>query len=379
MNKKLIAVAVAGVFAAPAAFAQSSVTISGALVMSVNQLKYTSPSTTRKTTSEGILNDESSSIIFNVREDLGGGMTALVLADFKINPDSGAVNLGGASWIGLSTKDAGRFTMGRHNFHFFKTPWDGYRLSAPLRIHPMVIVDYAGAGGVAIGVSRTPNSLQWSSPKWGGFAMDVGYSFNAGVPGAGGTGGSTTTPSTGEGDTPVANTVSRKGQVWTFNPTFSDKNWSVGYSYWRGKIDAATGALNNADQRSDHLYGHYAFPGTGFKLGAQWNKARLNTAVTGVTVSERTAWSIPVLYTTGQHNFVAHYSRAHDDKATPLAQDGARMWAATYAYALSKRTMVSINYGQIKNEAAGAYTLFAIPVVAGEDPSLISFGMRHNF
>ncbi len=382
MNKKLLAVAVAGVFAAPAAFAQSTVTISGAVVMSVNQLKYSSAApgvAGRRTTSEGILNDESSGIIFDMREDLGGGITALVKLDLKVNPDSSAAALGGASWIGLSTKDMGRFTAGRHNFHFLKAPWDGYGLSAPLRIHPMVIVDYAGAGAVPIAVSRTANSLMWSSPNWGGFAMDAGYSFNPGVPavvpGTTVSGGGSTTQ---ELDTTIANTA-RRGEAWMLNPTFSGKNWHIAYSYYSGKPDTPTAALLSANQRSDHLYGFYTFPGTGIKLGVQWNKARLNTATTGVKASERTAWTIPIRYTTGPHNFLAHYSKAGDDKVTTAVRDGAKMWVMTYAFTLSKRTAVSLNYGHINNDAFGAYALYAIGVVPGEDPRLLSLGMRHNF
>ncbi len=410
MNKKLLAVAVAGVFAAPAAFAQSNVTISGAIVMSVDNLKYGQPAATRANTSEGRLNDESSSLIFSVREDLGSGMAALVRLDYKFNVDSSAGSMSGASWIGLDTKDAGRFTAGRHNLHFFKTPWDGYGLSGSLKLHPTSLIDFAGSGatatagsgGVAIAnATRTANSLMWSSPKWGGLTMDVGYSFNPLGAGA------------SEADlTPVAvGGSTRKGQAWTLNPTFSGKDWSVAYSYWSGKADAPTGALaayaagaagataqlNAADQRSDSVYGHYEFPGTGFKLGVIWNKSRLNAAgnhtgglATGTELTDRTAWSIPIRYRTGNHNFLAHYTRADDNKATPLVSDGAKMWTLMYAYTLSKRTSVSVAYAKITNDVGAAYNFFTNASGGGlasvnsgsglgEDPSLLSFGMRHNF
>ncbi|MFY9314430.1 MAG: porin [Burkholderiales bacterium] len=391
MNKRLLAVAVAGALAAPiAASAQSSVTISGAITMTVDNVKYSDSPATRTTRSESRLNDESSSIVFNVREDLGGGMSAIVKVDVKPNPDSSAIAASGESFIGISTKDAGRFTAGRHNFNFFKTPWDGYGLSGGLKSHPSSLIDYAGGGKVAIAnATRTPNSLMWSSPNWSGVTVDVGYSFNPGGSSATNEIGNSTAT---EADLTAGNTA-RKGRAWLLNPTYTASNWSVAYSYWSAKVDAPTASIFLADQRSDSLYGYYTWGG--FKLGGMWNKTRLNTAVgatAGAKVSERTAWSIPIRYTMGQHNFLAHYTKARDDKATAGVSDGAKMWALMYAYALSKRTSASLTYTKLRNDgnatAGGAgYNMYTNIVLgsanagtaASEDVSAFIFGMRHNF
>lgn len=373
MNKKLLAVAVAGALAAPGlAMAQSSVTISGAIHMSVDNLRY--GDSTRVKSNESRLNDESSSIIFTVREDLGGGMQAIALVDVKPNLDTSAIAASGQSYIGLSSKNMGIVSAGRHNFHFFKTPWDGYGLGAALKVHPTSLIDFAGGGGVAIAnATRTNNSLRYSSPNWGGFTMDVGYSFNP-------------TSSGAEADMTAGNTL-RNGRAWTLNPTFTGSNYAVGYSYWSGKLDAANATIAQADQRSDSLYGYYSM--AGFKLGLMWNKSRLNTATTGAKASERTAWSIPIRYTFGQHSLLAHYTRANDDKATP-GSDGAKMWTFAYALSLSKRTHIALAYSKITNDAAATYNFFTSSSggglssvnagpAAGEDPRIISLGMRHSF
>ncbi len=383
MKKKLLAVAVAGVLAAPvAAFAQSSVTISGAIQMSVDNVKYSS--SLKTTTSEGRLNDESSSIIFTVREDLGSGMAAIALVDVKPNLDSAAIAASGQSYIGLSTKTAGIFTAGRHNFHFFKTPWDGYGLGGALKLHPTSLIDYAGGGAVAIAnATRTANSLRWSSPNWSGFTVDVGYSFNpvlgaAAGGGASGAGGP-------EADLTAANTL-RKGRAWTFNPTYTARNWSAAYSYWSGKADAAGAGIAVADQRSDSIYGYYTWGG--LKVGGMWNTSRLNTATTGAKVSDRSAWSIPVRYSWGNQHILAHYTKARDDKATAGVDDGAKMWVLMYAYSLSKRTAVSLSYAKLNNNAGATYNLFTnngglagtnSAVTVGEDVRLLTLGMRHSF
>ncbi len=393
MNKKLLGTAVAGALMAPhLAFAQSSVTISGFVAATVDNLKFSQPAATRTTASESRMSDDASRIVFSVREDLGGGMSALVRVDLRVNIDTAATSAAGPSYIGISTKEAGRFTAGRHNFHRYKTPWDGFPMFGQLRVRPDALVDFAGAGAVGIAnASRTPNTLMWSSPRWGGFAMDAGYSFNA----------NGTTAS--EADLTAGNTA-RKGRAWMFNPTYTGANWQIAYSYWNSKPDApsflATGAaittaaqqLASSDQRSDEIYGYYTWGG--FKLGLMWNKSKLNAAGTaaglaaiGTERSNRSAWSIPIRYTTGPHNFLAHYTKARDDKAT-AAQDGAKMWALMYAYALSKRTNVSLAYGKITNDAGAAFNFFGNTAttgsvnsapLAGEDGRVISFGMRHSY
>ena len=92
MNKKLIAVAVAGMFAAPAvALAQSSVTISGYMKGSVDSVRVSgetaNPATRTGNKSETRVTDHSSRILFNVVEDLGGGMQAVGQFDLRIAID----------------------------------------------------------------------------------------------------------------------------------------------------------------------------------------------------------------------------------------------------------------------------------------------------
>ena len=394
MQKRFLAIAVAGALAAPGlALAQSNVTISGYIHMSVDNLKISQPAATRTTTSETRLNDESSSgVIFQVREDLGGGNAALVRVDVKTNPDTSGIAASGESYVGLSLHNAGRFTAGRHSLHFFRTFPDAWFQGVTLRVHPSSIIDYAGGGVVAVAnATRTPNSVRWSSPKWGGFAMDVAYSFN---------------PFTGtEADLSATNTA-RKGRAWNLNPAYSGKNWHVAYSYWNGKSDApalatvttaaagtAAHQLAVADQRSDTLYGYYIWEG--LKVGLTWNKSKLTAAhtaaglaATGTELGNRTAWSLPVSYTTGRHYFFASYTKARDDKATAGVSDGAKMWALMYGYSLSKRTSMSLSYTKLRNDAGAAYNLFTnagglgsanAATTAGEDVRLLSFGMRHTF
>src|SRR5204863_6334901 len=114
MNKKLLAVAVAGALSAPVvAFAQSSVTISGNIKMSMQQYKLSNAAAARagQNTSQSLVHDDSSRIIFNMTEDLGAGLQAIAQIDWRVVPDTHVNaagipqdNVGGNSHVGLRSK-----------------------------------------------------------------------------------------------------------------------------------------------------------------------------------------------------------------------------------------------------------------------------------
>lgn len=385
MKKKLLAVAVAGVLAAPvAALAQSSVTISGFLKGGFEGLSYSQTAKVGNTSHTGVV-DDSSRIIFNVREDLGGGLAAIGQVDVRVGLDSGAIAANGNNHVGLVSKNWGRIFIGRQDLHYFNRESE-LTVRGSLRADSISLLSYAGGGTVAIAAaSRTPNVVHYTTPNWNGFTVIGAYSSNpnpavavAGV-GAAGNGA--------EAD--IASGV-RKGRAWHLNPNWAQKNFQVGYSYWSAKQDAAGAANANADQRSDRLYGSYNWGG--LKVGLAWDKSKLKTATTGVLASNRTAWSIPVQYRWGNHGVYGHYTKARDDKATAV-QDGAKMWAVSYAYDLSKRTSLALTYAKITNDGSngvgGAYTFFTSAALgigagtgaqaAGEDPKMWGVTVRHAF
>jgi predicted porin len=380
MNKKLLAVAVAGALAAPVvAFAQSSVTISGNIKMSLQQYKIGSASAVRAgtNTSQTLVHDDSSRIIFNMTEDLGGGLQAIAQVDFRVTTDAGADATNGNSHVGLRSKQWGRIFFGRQDVHYFGRESD-LTVKNDLQADSISLLAYvAGAGvapgGIAIaGATRTPNIIHYTTPNWGGFTGVLAYSTN-----------------TGASEADIGSTV-RKGSAWNVAPTFEGRNFTIGYSYWRQKSDATTAFAN---QRGDRLFGSYRWGG--FKIGAAWDKSKVDNEngvinpVTGSSLdAKRDAWSIPIEYTWGPHWIGGHYTRANNDKATAV-QDGAKMWAIGYNYSLSKRTSVGVTYAQIKNDAGATYTPFtgngglgggaAQTALAGEDPRFWSMTIRHAF
>ena len=383
MNKKLLAVAVAGALAAPGvALAQSSVTISGNFKASIQQYKLGNRSPARLgNSSQSLLHDDSSRIIFNVVEDLGGGLQAIGQVDWRVTMDVGADAIGGNNHVGLRSKTWGRIFFGRQDLHYFGRESD-LTVKNDLQSDSISLLAYAGGGNSPVAAAtRTHNVVHYTTPSWGGFSAVVAYSFNPNAMEA---------DIAGAGVVPATN---RRGRAWNVAPTFEARNFTIGYSYWSAKSDGgATGvtaagaaAANNSDQRGDRLFGSYRWGG--FRIGAAWDKSKLKNAA-GTTISNRTAWSIPIEYSWGPHWVGGHFTKARDDKATVL-QDGARMWAIGYNYSLSKRTSLGVTYASIRNDEAAFYTPFTANSglsgagphgsLAGEDPRFWSMTIRHAF
>jgi predicted porin len=362
------------------------VTISGIFKMSLDNQRL-GGYTRLGNNSETRLADDSSRVLFNVVEDLGGGLQAIAQLDWRIAFDQGADNIGGNNHVGLRSKSLGRIFVGRQDLHYFNRESNLTDLAGSLKADSISLLAYAGGGGTAIAAAtRTPNVIHYTSPDWGGFTVVAAYSTspNPGGAVAGvGAAGSVTESDIGSGV--------RRGNAWNINPNFAAANWQIGWSHWNQKNDGGIGAAALAgaggDQRSDRLYGSFKI--AGFKVGLAWDKSRIKSAAgatSGTELSNRTAWSIPVSYVMGNNQFHAHYTRARDDNRI-AGDQGARMVALSYQYTLSKRTSVGLTYAQIRNNAGAAYNFFTTAslgsasavAVAGEDPRMFAGTIRHAF
>lgn len=430
MNKKLLAVAVAGALAAPGlAFAQAStVTIDGVFKMGLESLSMgdattsgTSTPGSRLNTSQMRMVDGSSAIHFNIVEGLGNGLSAVAKLDLRFTPDAGGLSNSGNTWVGLSSKTLGTLTFGRWDLHYGKTGGDEVATAAALEAWNVALMDYiqvnGGTGVSATGVpnanniavanaTRTPNVVKWDSPNWNGFTGTIAWSANPLGNTIAGNGAQEADMLSSKDaaalDAAVAaGTASRrKGDGWNVNPRYANGPFTVGYSYWRARPDApvfgGTPTSVSLDQRGDAIYGFYTVGG--FKVGLGWNKSRLNLStgtagLSGAKVAERTAWSIPMTYTWGPHTVLGHYTKAGNISADAIVGNttdntGARMVSVAYVYSLSKRTSVGLTYARIDNDSNASYNFFtsgalgstdAGSAIAGESPRLLQATVRHAF
>jgi len=421
MNKKLLAVAVAGALAAPGiAFAQAaSVTITGAFKVGLENLSYSNSNpTTRLNTSQMRVVDNSSLIIFQMVEPLGNGLDAIAKLDVRFAPDQSSNNAAGTpssssasigsgnTWVGLRSATLGSVTLGRWDLHYNVAPGhaDTAGSAAALGSDNIALLSFMqsarGANQAIANATRTQNVVKWDSPTWGGFNAIVAWSANpygSGLVGASEGDmtslGTAAALATAIGATPT--TSSRKGDAWNINPSYTNGPFQVGYSFWKAKGDAPT--ATTFDQRGDTAYGYYKFGG--FKVGLVWNRSRVNTpfdnAIVGVgggtKVAQRDAWSVPLSYTFGPNTIMGHYTRANKNKsdlAGAVTDDtGAKMFQLAYLYEFSKRTSVGLTYAKISNDSNANYNLFTstslgsqdATVLAGESPRLIQATVRHAF
>jgi len=387
MNKKLLAVAVASALAVPVT-ASAQVTISGIFKVGISNISTGGTETPNRANSSQLrVDDNSSRILFNVTEDLGGGLAAIGQLDLRFAPDqAGAAPQNnpigsGNTYVGLRSNSWGTISLGRWDLHYGNQPDDLASKAGALMASSVSLMDFqlngTGAAQTAAvaNATRTANVIKWDSPTWGGFAVTAAYS---------------TSPlaASSEGDMAVtaAGTKPDGGDGMNLKATFTGANWQIGGSMWNAKAEANTAATAPWEQSSTAFWGYIRFGG--FKVGAAMNQATLTNNV-GVDTSDRTSVTLPVSYTTGPHNFYAHYTMAQEDKATQFTglDTKAKMMAFAYVYDLSKRTSVGLTYAQIDNGANANYNFFTGGSLGsadanpgrGEDLSLIQATLRHAF
>ncbi len=367
MKKSLIALAVAGVFAAPAAMAATA----NVDVYGVLNLSYDYVSTDQASPADDGLNrisSNSSRIGFKGSEDLGGGLSALWQIEMTIQADGNGntnnpgatVNAGSGShglrntFVGLSSKGMGTVLMGVHD-----TP---YKL-ATARLDPFV--DTTGDYNIAIGSAngtnafelRANNVLAYVSPNMSGFTLSLAKVFGA----------------------ETSNNANADFGAWSVSGSYDAGPLYVALAY--EKHENIGSGPNGSDDRSSWK------AGVGYKFGStRLGLVYEDSSQTGATVTDRNAWAVNIAHEMGPITLMAaYYSMGDGDTA---ADTSANAWAIGANYALSKRTALYARYLAINNDTGATYQYVGgqgpngtaiTGMTPGTDPSIFSLGVRHSF
>lgn len=366
MQKKIIALAVAGLVAAPA-FAQSNVQITGIAAVSMTNYKVSSPTRTNMA-AENRLDDQTSRFTIKGTEDLGGGLSAYFQIENRVSLDSrdkrdntgtfgNATGLAdGESFVGIKHKDLGSIGLGKFAMHYHETFGysEGYR-ALNTQSYSSDIMSAVGGWFIAQN-SRAQNTIKYDTPNWNGFSAKLMYSFN---------------PAGNEGIATIganpANTSYSKGGAWNLAARYMNGPINAYASYFKHQIEGR--ATTAANQTSWKLGGDYKFP-FGLKAGLHYDQSRIDHAVGangafnplslalggGVSATKRSAWMLPISYTFGAHAAYFTYMKAGNLKNVAVTNTGATKYVLAYDYALSKRTYVGASYMQLKNKSNGMYT-----------------------
>ncbi|MBI3716112.1 MAG: porin [Betaproteobacteria bacterium] len=368
MKKNMIALAVLGALAAPAAMAQSAnpVTLYGrvyALVENVSAAGVTSstgalvPAIPART----VVQDGNTYIGFRGTEDLGGGLKAW----FQVE-STGVVDVGGGlfanrnSGVGLQGP-WGSFLIGR---------WDSPFKNLELAVDPtgeLTVADPEAIIGDKNAFTRRPNNnVQYWTPNMAGFSMRFSYVANEGKLAA----------------TATASAVNPYDVGFHAQYAPSGSPISGGYAWEKHHDQAGATATSGIDEKGQLLYVKGQFGGFMISaMGQRFNKqTKVDTKVSLFTSQ----------YDMGPHSFWALYGRTKGGQAltpsTLVAPEG-KMAAIGYYYNFSKRTTFVAVYSKITNNAAANYTFNSnASVIAGgpalaldQDPRGFGVGIRHLF
>lgn len=220
----------------------------------------------------------------------------------------------------------------------------------------------------------------------------------------------------------------RNPRAWNVKFDYDNGPLSLGYSYLKindfgvlGGLTATAAAagingaangnggglvqlgLSGKESTTAHLLGaKYTFAGT-TTVSFMYDRTQTDledgpAAGDGKIGIKRANWYLAAKHSIGAHDISAAYAKAGKNKVslgTALAAGNdaeggsdASQWTLRYAYNFSKRTSAYAQYATIRNGSNASYDFTASTAVmgtgngtvtAGADPTVYSFGIRHNF
>ena len=369
MNKKLVAVAIAGLLAAPLAQAQTAnVTLYGRIHMDVEIVSGKQPNGSNP--NQYRVSSNSSRFGLRGSEGLGGGLNAIFQIENSVTPDSGGGTLAGRdSFVGFQG-GFGRFIIGRYHAPYdnLHELWGSNNTALTGILATSALWAQGGQAKQNGGFDdRVANSVRYDTPVMSGFQGQIQY-------GAGG--------ANNEG-TPTTHSGVTSGAAF-----YNNGPLKLGAGFQTNNSFRAVG-LNDL---AWSIAGGWQFPGV--YVGAIYEKLDYDVQVNATTKASltRNFWGLGVTADLGPGQLYVDYARAQNGKGS--AANGTRIgglargpdtsanqWEVSYSYPLSKRTYVYAGYIKIDNAANASY-IFGVngftPAVGGK-PGGALLGVVHNF
>ena len=370
MNKKLIAIAVAGALATPAAALAQTVygRFNAEWGLSSGQMDH--PTAGSRDSVDGF-NSGASYIGFRAEEKLGGGLSVWGQCENRArfgvdtNPAQGA---GGFcdrnSAIGLKG-GWGNFYLGR---------WDTAMENNSGNTRFVGSTGFQGAqhmltedqtAGIINFAQRVQNSYNYASPNWGGFSFEL----------------STTAQGAALNTTPNSN---QDGRIMSMAAKYAGGPLLVwgGYEKHDDNMATASGGLAGSTESMWTVGASYVLGPV--KLGFTYTDfdgdATATTDITRSAFLVGADWKI-----TPAGTIRVAYMQAGDFEGSAAAaapsNQGATQYNIHYIHAFSKRTWGAVYYVRVDNENNGTYNYhsFTSPVLAGESAGAFVVQLQHNF
>ena len=411
MQKKLLAVAVAGVLGAPAvALAQSStVQVFGTLYVEYSFADQGNNPAGFERSNADFIQTPGSEIGFKGEEKLGGGLSAWFQCASTADPR-------GISQDGWCSRNSALGMKGAFGNVFFGN-WDApfKRTSGPWNVGgnetgiwgtaflltggstttawPGAAAGSAASAGRGIFKRRQNSSINYDSPNFGGFQVMAMVTASQ--------------PSTGTLD--AANNA--KPRIMSLGAQYSAGPIFVGAGYEIHKdangptaVPVGAGSAREGDDKGWHIGGAFTWGPVKFGGGYTRQEVEAGTVAAPTEVKYR-AWHAGVDWKiVGPHGLRASYTRAQDSRGTPGAgttagngvvrpgvalpgvsnDNGAKLYQIRYVYTFSKRTEFNFGYAKLDNDSVGTYNLGGLSggpanLAPGQNQDAWAFSLRHTF
>jgi predicted porin len=393
MQKKIIALAIASALVAPAAFADTSnVNVYGVANVSYDLVTTKSAAVAGVTTNK--VSSNTSRIGLKGSEDLGDGLSAIWQVESLINIDNAgtqanagnagvvaagqanravaAANVGNTlgnrnTFAGLSSASLGTVILGRHD-----TPYN--IATRKLDVFTDGLADnrslMGGNGGTAAAAfdGRQPDVIAYISPAFSGFTGAIAYlNLNE-----------------------ASNTAAAlKASAWSAAGMYSQDAFYASLAYETHSLDGLTAGglpalVAPAGAKESATKFGFGYTQDAIAVGFAYEKTTDNLGAAGANALGHSAYYLGGKYSFGNDAVKAAYTKVGNLGATTAS--GASQFSLGYDHSLSKRTTVYALYTALKSDANGNYGLSTngtgganTTLGLGNNPSALSFGMKHTF
>ena len=426
MNKKLIALAVAGALGSPlmaSAASGDGVTLFGRAgieysSIDIDQTPGAGGSTTGTDYRQESLADNAGMSRWGllITEDLGNGLKANARIEYHFRTGNGVVDLAREQWVGLSGQHWGALQLGR-----VQSPFKDFAGGASIDPFVTTSLQARGTGGAMYAPSNgfgagsfVDHAIRWNSPSWGPFSMALLASPGDATQTDGTTGGGN---------------VGGKGGTNNYQAALKFKIGSAGEIFGGYSNDEAsdaqaalvTNGLNGDDEQVWRLGTAWNFGN--FRIAGQYDKIKNALAGNGGATcgggasgqgggptgdpgistnqcntslnanGDGDIWFLTTQYKIGKTTLVLQGGETKADAVSAAGvvtanEREAKSLTAGAIYSLSKRTRVFGGYQRVSVDGArsvsniqGAAGTTAGTVTLAEQPdrSTWTLGMRHDF
>lgn len=353
MQRKLLAAAVAGLFATPAlAQLPAEIQIYGRVNVTAERIETDNTGISALNQDNYELVDNSSRIGLRGKKQLTPGLNAIFQVESRVNlTEGGNVLSSRDSFAGLQG-GFGTIRAGRTIGPVYYATYDYISMhnhdtgtSSDALLHPTVVGNQGFMN----------NTLWYTSPKFGPVTIDFAFSL------------------LGEQRVdPSMDQPRHIGLVASYDQ--GPLHAAVSYANTTEDADLDPGpGIRPSDATAWTVGGAYDFKT--FVVGALYEKA-----TTDLLVGDRDSdyWRVAVMFPFGPHELHFNYGMVDSDGDT-----GAKQWTIGYNYNITKTTKVYAFFTVVENDRNGNFVMggstSTIPAATGAEYSSIAVGFRHNF